>query len=368
MEGEAHGLFIPGELAALELKLLGAAMSQYSKRRRFNPRAELTQVTTKFLQGGQTGARVALVKVNDLRVPVIVKLDRKELILDEARRFLTFIHKDNPDLNPEVHLHAEAALIVFGIIPDANATTEQPAPTLEQCLTDYWYGEMKDPSHCDDGRVLLKGFVDAARRLAILNKQRCLELHFPCKANPFIESIKSMESEGFAWGFDAKAIRQREDAEKLLAPAAHQAICHGDAHTRNVLIRGEQGFLIDYAYSGPGHPCSDLVRLELSVFLSRFLQFGPETELVKLQRDLSTNCLPLKDLLAQYSSLTSSKTNRLCLEMCVSARDLVSEVLDAHDLSWEHYLATKLLAAWQALQVPSLQHALARGVIAALTY
>ena len=251
MEGEAHGLFIPGELASLELKLLGAAMSQYSKKRRFNPRAELTQVTTKFLQGGQTGARVALVKVNDLRVPVIVKLDRKELILDEARRFLTFVHKDNPELNPEVHLHADAALIVFGIIPDANTEAEQPAPTLEQCLTDYWYGEMKDPSHCDDGRVLLKGFVDAARRLAILNKQRCLEAGFPCKANPFIEIIKSMESEGFAWGFDANAINQRGNAEKLLAPVVRQAICHGDAHTRNVLIRGEQGFLIDYAYSGP---------------------------------------------------------------------------------------------------------------------
>ena len=110
------------------------------------------------------------------------------------------------------------------------------------------------------------------------------------------------------------------------------------------------------------------MRLELSVFLSRFLQFAPEKELIDLQRDLSKNRLPLKDLLAQYPNLLSSKTNRLCLEMCVSARDLVSEVLGAHDLSWEHYLATKLLAAWQALQVPSLQHALARDVIEALTY
>jgi hypothetical protein len=100
VEGGAHGLFIPGELGGLELKLLVAAMSRFSKRRRFNPGAELTQVKTKFLQGGETGARVASVRMNDLRVPVIVKLDLKDSILDEARRFLTFIHKDNPELSP----------------------------------------------------------------------------------------------------------------------------------------------------------------------------------------------------------------------------------------------------------------------------
>jgi hypothetical protein len=366
MEGEAHGLFIPGELAGLELKLLGAAMSQYSKRRRFNPRAELTQITTKFLQGGQTGARVALVKVNDLRVPVIVKLDKKESILDEARRFLTFIHKDNPDLNPEVHLHAEAALIVFGIIPDPNAEAEQPAPTLEQRLTEYWYDEMQDPVHCSDGTVLVKGLSDAAKRLAILNKQRCFDSSFVCRANPFLASLKKMENEGFSWGFDDKAIAEREKAERLLSLAGQQAICHGDAHTRNILIRREQGFLIDYAYSGPGHPCSDLVRLELSIYLSRFLQFGPEQELVALQRDLSIERLPLADLLLRHENLIRSKTNRLCLTMCVSARDIVGDVLAVHKLPWEHYLSTKLLASWQALQVPNLQHGLARGIIAAL--
>jgi len=367
LEGEAHGLFIPGELTRLELKLLGAAMGQYSKYRRFNPRAELTQVTTKFLHGGQTGARVALVKVNDLRVPVIVKLDQKQFILDEARRFLTFIHKDNPDLHPEVHFHAEAALIVFGIIADANAEEERPAPTLEQRLTEYWYEEMRDPMNCDGGETLFEGFTEAAGRLATLNKQKCSDSSFECRANPFIESVKKMESEGFSWGFNSKAIAERGEAEKLLSTAARQAICHGDAHTRNILIRREQGFLIDYALSGPGHPCSDLVKLELSIYLSRFLQFGTEQDLVMLQRALSIERLPLTELLLRHKDLIRSKTNLLCLKMCVSARDLVADVLKVQKLPWEHYLATKLLGAWQALQVPNLQHALARGIVAALS-
>ncbi len=112
-EGEPYGLFTPGELTALQLKLLGMAMSQYSKKRHFNPGLELTHVEAKFLQGGQTGAQVAQVKVDDLRVPVIIKIADKDFILDEARRFLTFVHRDNLELNPEVHLHSTAALILL---------------------------------------------------------------------------------------------------------------------------------------------------------------------------------------------------------------------------------------------------------------
>jgi len=364
--GEAHGLFTPGELSPLELKLLGAAMCRYSKERRFNPRAELTQVTTKFLQGGQTGARVALVKVNDLRMPVIVKLDRKEFILDEARRFLTFIYKDNLDLRPEVHLHAATALIVFGIIPSSDAETEEPAPTLEQRLADYWYSEMADPAGCDDGDLLFEGFMDAVRRLAILNKQKCFDRSFSCKANPFLNSLKEMEKKGFDWGFGKQAVAKRQEAENLVSAAAQNAICHGDAHTRNILIRNQQGFLIDYAYSGPGHPCSDLVRLELSVYLTKFIPLGSEDDFAKLQRDLSLERLSLRELGLRHQHLLHARMNRLCLRMCVAARDCAIEVLQAHGLSLDHYLAIKILTAWQSLQIPSLQQFLARSIISAV--
>ena len=365
-EGKAQGLFIPGELLGLELNLLGAAMSEYAKRRNFNPGAELTKVKTKFLHGGQTGARVALVRVNDLQVPVVVKLDRKEAILDEARRFLTFVHKDNPELNPEVHLHAGAALIVFGLIPDTRTETEEPAPTLEERLADYWYAEMRDPTSSDDGASLLKGFTDAAKRLAALNRQHCFNHDFSCKANPYLASLKAMEGKGFDWGFGEGALSVRDRAEQLLAANAGSSVCHGDAHTRNILIRGEQGFLIDYAYSGPGHPCSDLVKLELSVYLRRFFQFGAEADLAGFQRDLSIERLTFEELASKHKSLLHSKTNRLCLNMCVVARDLASQVLDAHGLSWDHYIAAKVLTAWQSLQVPSLQLFLARSIISSI--
>jgi hypothetical protein len=131
------------------------------------------------------------------------------------------------------------------------------------------------------------------------------------------------------------------------------------------LIRAAEGSLIDYAYSGPGHPCSDLVRLELSIYFSRFVQFGSEDQLSRLQFDLTINRLSFDELVAQHGGLLKSKTGRLVLGMCVAARDSLGDVLKAHNLSWNHYVATKVLSAWQALQVPGLQQALVRSVIMA---
>jgi hypothetical protein len=366
LEGKSAGLFIPGELKDSELKLLGAAMSGYSKQRRFNPRAELTRVKTTFLPGGGTGAKVALVKINDLRFPVIVKLDQKDSVLDEARRFLTFIHKDNPELNPEVHLHGSAALIVFGMILESGNDVEQPAPTLEDEFLKYWYGEMRDPALCGDGDSLLSGFTDAAKRLAALNKQKCVNQSFVSKANPYLKLLKGMEEKGFDWGFADGVIASRDAAEALTAPASQSAVCHGDAHARNVLIRRDQGLLIDYAYSGPGHPCCDLVKLELSVYFNRFVLFGSESDAIELQRDLTVARLPISELLSKHKGLLHSRTNQLCLRMCVIARDHVGEVLAAHKLGWDHYTAMKILSSWQSLQVPNLQQSLVRGVIAAI--
>lgn len=366
LEGRSAGLFIPLELTDSELKLLGAAMSGYSKQRRFNPRAELTRVRTRFLPGGGTGARVALVKINDLRFPVIVKLDKKDLILEEVQRFLTFIHKDNPELSPEVHLHGSAALIVFAMIPESGSDVEQPAHTLEQELLSYWYAEMKNPVSCGDGALLLDGFTNAAQRLAALNKQKCLDNRFQTKANPYLASLKEMEAKGFKWGFPGQVVACRNVAESLTAPVSQSAVCHGDAHARNVLIRRDQGLLIDYAYSGPGHPCCDLAKLELSVYFNRFVSFGSESDAIELQRDLTLKRLPISELLSKHKNLLQSKTSQLCLRMCVTARDLAGEVLGAHKLGWEHYVAMKILSSWQSLQVPTLQQSLVRGVIAAI--
>ena len=63
----------------------------------------------------------------------------------------------------------------------------------------------------------------------------------------------------------------RLDAARLVAEAATIATVHGDMNLRNVLVRdGREPFLIDYAYSGPGHPCFDLVRFESALMFQMF--------------------------------------------------------------------------------------------------
>jgi hypothetical protein len=363
--GTSRSLFTPGELKHQELLLLGAAMAFYSRSRQFGTKTELSAVTTTFLQGGQTGAKVALVKVNDFRIPIIVKLYEKEFLVDEARRFLTFIYRDNKDLNPELHLHGSAALIVFDIISGHASGDAVPAPTLEHELTSFWYSEMNSPSTCGDGGRLVTGLASTLQRLVALNSQKCVVQGYDGKANPYLESIKKMESEGFSWGFSPAQVAKRNTAEELIL-SAPRAVCHGDAHARNVLIRGDQGYLIDYAYSGPGHPCVDLVRLELSLFLNHFRAFGTDADLIQMQRAFSRDRLDFDQLCRGFPQLASSASNRLCLRMCVDCRDRIAEILKVHKLDWSHYLAVKLASAWQALQVPSLQQSTTRAVIIGL--
>jgi hypothetical protein len=363
--GKLPSLFVPGELSDAELSLLSAAMSEFAQVRKFNPRVELSSVTTRFLQGGETGAKVAVVRANDLHVPVIVKIAEKSMILDEARRFLTYIFKDDPDLRPEVHMHGSAALIIFGLIPKPDLRVDSPAPTLDEELKNLWFLEMMDPKTNIADQAPLAGFRNAVKKLVRINSQECSDRSFPAKANPYISSIQKMETSGFDWGFGTTNLSLRSQAENILKAHVDAAVCHGDAHTRNVLIRGNDGFLIDYAYSGPGHPCADLAKLELSLFLGRFVQFGSEDQIVAIQRDL-TEGLEIEELLKKHSAGVCSKSNAVCLRLCSIARNGALDVLSKHKLGIEHYKAAKLLSAWQALQIPSLQPSLVRCVILCL--
>jgi hypothetical protein len=363
--GAQTGLFTPGELTAAEISLLASAMARYSQERHFTQRFELTSLKTQFFRDGASGARVALVRVNDLRMPVVVKLDAKERIIEEAQRFYTYILRDNNDLNPEIHFHGPAALIIFDVIPQDGVDAEA-APGLREVLRDLWFAEMNTKKAYPVTDSLVAGFKHATQRLVALNSRPSFEAQFTCKANPQITLIKEMEDVGFHWGLGPALVEARDEAARVMETAATKAICHGDAHASNVLIRANQGFLIDYALSGPGHPCADLVKLELSLFLTFFHPFGSVEQLVAFQRDLTNGEDSVTTLEERYKPLMLSRSNVLCLRLCVIARDATAPVLEAHGLGHEHYVAVKRLTAWQSLLIPSLQQSLVRVVIQAL--
>jgi hypothetical protein len=360
------GLFAPAELKDEQLRLLAAALGRYSDKKHFARPVELSSVTTRFLQGNDESAKVVLAKVKDLDFPVVVKLFDKELILEEARRFRHFIEPVDHELNPEVHLHGSAAAIVFDVIADSDVDYNQPAPTLEQQLRRFLRDETYSTVPSGESERLCRAFQNAVQKICKLNKKVYDDTGFECWANPHIEFVKAKETNDFSWGFGANEFMCRTAAENLLSATAMRAICHGDAHIRNILVRGNNGFVIDYAYSGPGHPCSDLTRLELSIFLSMFVPYGGEAQHIELQRDVSIRKLCFEDLVQRHGALLPTEFNRLCLRLCVTARDAVDGILSAHGLDWRSYLAAKLLSAWQGLLVPALQQPHVRSVILSL--
>lgn len=365
--GGPSGVLSLGDLDTEQQKLLGAALGRYADKKHFPRSFRLSSANIRLLQHQRGGALVVLAEVNDLPHPVIVKLFSKDLILEEARRFRRFIGPLDHELNPEVHIHGPAAAIVFDVISHTDVGLIQPAPTLQSMLTSIREEEMfPNGEPRVDAAAVLAAFENAVQKLCQLNRQRCVDLSFECWANPYIDEIKNMEERGFNWGFGTAELECRTIAEQILSAARVSAVCHGDAHIRNVLVRGRHGFWIDYAYSGPGHPCSDLVRLELSIFLTLFQPFDRQDRHIELQRSMSVDRATFEDLERQFSSVLQSQFNRLCLQMCVIARNAALTVLDAHGLGWDSYLALKVLWAWQGLQVPILQQSQVRSVIMAL--
>jgi hypothetical protein len=366
---KSASLFVPGEIGDGELRLLVAALTDFVRRKHFRLKASVTSIRTKFVQSGRPDdAKVAVVRVNELRIPIVIKIASglwREIIKDEARRFHTFIESGDKDLHPEVHLHGKSALMIFGLI-ESGDDDQEPAPTLDEVLKGFWLSEMYGNDLAQKHEQIIKAYNRAIKKVTQLNTIRCQEKGFECKANPYLEELKKMESRGFDWGLGQSALQKRQDSENLIQPASQRAVAQGDLHTRNILLRGENGFLIDYAYSGPGHPCTDLVRLELSLFFNYFTPFVTEQVLIDLQRDLTHHHSSSPQVLSKYPEVFRSHTNRLCIEMCIIAREAVGTVLKSHALGWEHYRAIKLLAAWQALQVSNLQRSLVRVVIAAL--
>lgn len=334
--------FLPSDVDDAELHLLAAALAEDATRRHFTGNFEIQSIRARFLHDGQSGARVALVRLNDNTFPAVVKLDKKAQIVAEAERFLTFILPHLPEHEPSVHFHHDAGLIVFDVIGASEMSDMNPAPTLGAQLSALWYDEMAGRHSATAHDSVLRAFSQATARLQVINSSTPAA-GFISKANPYVKGVKEMEARGFNWGFDDSVLAAREAAEALIESTRLSAICHGDAHTRNVLIRRDQGYLIDYAYSGPGHPATDLARLELSVFLTSLHPFGSPSMWEALQYDLTATNATADQLLLKHEALSASALNQTCIRMCVQARDACLNVLTRRGIDRTQYTAIKLL-------------------------
>ena len=99
-----------------------------------------------------------------------------------------------------------------------------------------------------------------------------------------------------------------------------QATVHGDVHLRNILVRDDrEPHFIDYAYSGPGHPCFDLVRLACAVLFRCFRPTADECDVARLFHDVLRG--GNEDALIQSNPrLTASVGNRLAVKTLAKCR------------------------------------------------
>ncbi len=143
---------------------------------------------------------------------------------------------------------------------------------------------------------------------------------------------------------------------------------HGDVNLQNILLQGDRvAYLIDYAYSGPGHPAIDLARLELALYLGPFQQAGSDADCRSLQAALTLEQRDWPFLQGHFSELIKLKTNEVCIRGCVMARDAALQAVQSYGGDKRDYFAAKLLLAWYALALEGLNSSLARGVIEILT-
>jgi len=326
-------------------------------------------IETKFLVGGYSGAQIALIRVNREGNCVVAKIDKKDRILDEMKRYRCFIQAWDDRLQARACFHGDTAVILFILVSDrANMVT--PAPVLEECLEEVWNNEIfgsLDKKELDrKADNLCDGLDKITLAICELNKNKSIVPEFECYGNPSMDIFRTLDK-NFNWGLNAEHRKARDLAEEQFQKLASTAIVHGDMHLRNILVRSDIDMhLIDFAASGPGHPAVDLARLELALFLGCFRPLEEESVYVEFQKAITFELASKDELEKRFPGSFRSSINHVCLKGCVAARDQAIEALKMHGGSEKDYIAAKYLLAWQNLLMPGRQTSLTRSVILTL--
>jgi hypothetical protein len=175
-----------------------------------------------------------------------------------------------------------------------------------------------------------------------------------------------MLDQGIGWNFPLlpngrSPLDLRQDAVQIVAGNAVATI-HGDMNLRNVLVRdGREPFLIDYAYSGPGHPCYDLVRFESALMFQMFRMTEDESRVCDLMLALNRDGVTLESLADDFHSLCASVGNRVAIQAAIAVKTACVDLLRQYRLPLCHYFAMKLVIACQSLTMPRLQTGIIRA-------
>lgn len=365
-----EAVFIPGELSADQAKILMAAAKLHARELQIEGQVELKSLETRFLVGGLSGACTAVLRVNQSGFPIVAKIDDKNKVLDEMRRFRLFIEPWDGELRPRLHFHGAAAVLLFGLVSDQRERS-RPAAMLSSRLEALWndqlFGMKTEEDLVREGEALAEGAENVARRLRDLNSRKPPASPMLPLGNPDVGVFERLAESGIDWGLPAFAQVALLKAKERFRRLEKVATIHGDVTLKNILLRDDRlPHLIDYAGSGPGHPCVDLVRFELALFLGPLRQIESEGSCEEYQSALSVEGCSFDALGRRFPSLHRCHLNLVCLRGCVAARDQALEALKIYNGDIADYQAAKYLVAFQNLGMMERHTGLARATIAAL--
>lgn len=365
---------VPGELDEDRTQLLVAAARQHALSRSLDGPVHVQVIETHLLAGGRSGALIARIRVDRDGEHIVAKIDTKEAILREARRFVTFVQRWDDALRPETFLHSRAGVILFALVGSEDDGA-RPADTLESRLDELWIAEVHnlptEPSLSRWRDELVRGIGHACQALGRMNRRRPpVEAPFAPHGDPYTTPLDRLAATGVTWGFEdgeESAAEARRRAQARLARLAGQSVIHGDLNLRNILLRGDRdAHLIDYAACGPGHPSVDLARLEVALFTTRVRQLASEARCREYQRMLTLGDETREELAAAFPELHACAMNQVALAGCERARREALEVVRAFGGDREDYIAAKYLVASQALVITGCATSMARAIVSAL--
>lgn len=340
--------FFPLGLTEPEAALLRLIAEE--RRPRHSP-VTIRRLGTRELAGGRSGARVFLVN-NGGSHAFVSKIGESEHLVREILSYQDWIKDWEPSAtNPSFHSHLQCAAITYRVqaTPDVQG---HPAPTLEDRLEDLRSAEWTQSLEkcnilADDLYVALDRSVDY---LVALNSRQSgrqkpdsdFWLHWPISALAergieFTIVDKNWQS------FSLSELVQK--AFKCLTPNLSQGVIHGDVHGRNILLLDRTPAFIDFAWSGPGHPLTDLCRLDSAVRTASLRMLLNKQSMTDLVKAIYVDGVGAVSILAAHPAVVASPLARLAIRTAVKVRSAAQTVCHEHGLSISEFYAMQCIVS-----------------------
>jgi hypothetical protein len=355
------------EISESEGRVLKMGVLGSIKGQRSTPRVGRLGLT--FIRGGQSGAKIVVVRPDDGGLPIVAKIDKVEKLRDELGRYDLYIRRWENRVHPKIHSHLGCSVLIYSLVDDSNSP-ERPAPTLEERLEKLLNSELGnwgEPPPLEES--LVTAVERAGRMLAGLNRNRA-EDHPKPYASWLSSGIREQARTGVNWLFEGSLangglISQAELWMTQVQKLDGLAKTHGDVHLRNIILNDDLlPCFVDFALAGPGHPCYDLVRLNAGILFRAFRMLDDESSISRLLCGVLEG-RSYEQLGATYQPLLSSVANRLAIRAAVNIRQLCMEVLGQYGGGHQDYVAMQGLVACQALTMPYCQTGIVRALLRA---